>query len=251
MTAIIMEMNRTMTVSELRWNLKQQLNRFRLNFRAKAVYRYLADKVGIDGLCWPSISTITDECSLSRRTVIRATKDLEEAGLLKKTAFFRGNGGQTSNRYHLSLLPIASYTEDTRADNIVDADRPAPSKLSETSKEDKPKVKSLDGNHYSTMEIKCKPIERIEQCKKQRKMPSLKQRDKEKRRRIRAFVEFVQKSLKVNVSARTLSVTRGVCQFDIPRISNFKSITGEKINSISTLVMKYVNTEDDKKKEGG
>ncbi len=79
-----MAINTKMTVSELRWNLKQQLNRFSLNFRAKAVYRYLADKVTIDGVCWPSIATITDDCSLSRRTVIRATRDLEDGRKVEK-----------------------------------------------------------------------------------------------------------------------------------------------------------------------
>ena len=45
------------------------------------------------------------DLSLSRSTVKRAIKDLENAGMIRKEAHYRENGSATSNRYHLLLCP--------------------------------------------------------------------------------------------------------------------------------------------------
>ena len=51
------------------------------------------------GTCWPAIGTIARDLGLSRSTVKRALKDLEEKGYLKREIRHRENGGFTSNRY--------------------------------------------------------------------------------------------------------------------------------------------------------
>lgn len=84
----------------------------RLNFlycmdlphRAKLVYLYLYDRKNKDNVTWPGLNTIARELSLSRSTVKRAIRDLEQAGLIRKEAHYRQNGSATSNRYYL-LLP--------------------------------------------------------------------------------------------------------------------------------------------------
>ena len=60
---------------------------------------YLKDRTGRKGTCWPAIGTIARDLGLSRSTVKRALKDLEEKGYLKREIRHRENGGFTSNRY--------------------------------------------------------------------------------------------------------------------------------------------------------
>ena len=62
-------------------------------------YMYLKDRTGRKGTCWPAIGTIARDLGLSRSTVKRALKDLEEKGYLKREIRHRENGGFTSNRY--------------------------------------------------------------------------------------------------------------------------------------------------------
>ena len=75
-----------------------------LPHRAKLVYLYLYDRKNKDNVTWPGLNTIARELSLSRSTVKRAIRDLEQAGLIRKEAHYRQNGSATSNRYYL-LFP--------------------------------------------------------------------------------------------------------------------------------------------------
>ncbi|MFI3255732.1 MAG: helix-turn-helix domain-containing protein [Eubacteriales bacterium] len=70
--------------------------------RARAVYMYLKDRTGTGKECWPSVNTIAKDLALSDRTIQRAMKDLEMAGILQKEARFRENGSRTSSLLHLS-----------------------------------------------------------------------------------------------------------------------------------------------------
>ena len=76
-----------------------------LPHRAKLVYIYLYDRQDKEKKAWPGIKTIASDLSLSRSTVKRAIKDLENAGMIRKEAHYRENGSATSNRYHLLLCP--------------------------------------------------------------------------------------------------------------------------------------------------
>ena len=78
------------------------LYRTELPHRAKLVYLYLHDRVDKDGKAWPGLNTVAADLSLSRSTVKRAIRDLEQADLLKKEPHYRENGSATSNRYYLS-----------------------------------------------------------------------------------------------------------------------------------------------------
>ena len=55
-----------------------------LPHRAKLVYLYLHDRMDQEGKAWPGIKTIAADLSLSRSTVKRAIRDLEEADLIRK-----------------------------------------------------------------------------------------------------------------------------------------------------------------------
>ena len=69
--------------------------------RAKVVYIYLHDRMDSERKAWPGLKRMAADLSLSRSTVIRALRDLEKAGLIRKEPRFRENGGVTSNRYDL------------------------------------------------------------------------------------------------------------------------------------------------------
>ena len=62
-----------------------------LPHRAISVYIYLADRANKDGICWPSIPTISKDLKLSESSTRRGIDDLRKAGLV-----YRGNGGNTS-----------------------------------------------------------------------------------------------------------------------------------------------------------
>ena len=70
--------------------------------RARLVYMYQHHRANKDGSCWPAVKTIARDLKLSRSTVKRALRDLEQTGYLKKQAQYRGNGSCTSNLYTLS-----------------------------------------------------------------------------------------------------------------------------------------------------
>ena len=70
-----------------------------LSARSKLVYMYLKDRAYKEGQCWPSIQTIGKDLSLSRSTVKRAIKELEQGHFLVKQSRKRKNGGDTSNLY--------------------------------------------------------------------------------------------------------------------------------------------------------
>ncbi len=69
--------------------------------RAKLVYFYLRDHMDKEGKSWPGVKTIAYELSISEKTVRRAIKDLQQAGLVRKEYAYRENGSCTSNRYYV------------------------------------------------------------------------------------------------------------------------------------------------------
>jgi DNA-binding MarR family transcriptional regulator len=73
-----------------------------LTHRAKLVYVYLHDRMDEERKAWPGLNRIAADLSLSRSTVKRAIKDLEQAGYVRKEAAYREkNQSRTSNRYHI------------------------------------------------------------------------------------------------------------------------------------------------------
>ena len=79
-----------------------ELYRMDLPHREISVSRYLADRANKDGICWPSIPTISRDLKLSESTTRRALKDLRRAGLIRTEQRYRENGGNSSLRYSLN-----------------------------------------------------------------------------------------------------------------------------------------------------
>ena len=72
-----------------------------LPHRAISVYRYLADRANKDGICWPSIPTISRDLKLSESSTRRALDDLRKASLIQTEQRYRENGGNSSLLYKL------------------------------------------------------------------------------------------------------------------------------------------------------
>ncbi len=81
-----------------------ELYRMDLPHRGISVYRYLADRANKDGICWPSIPTISKDLKLSESTIHRALNDLRQTGLVRTEQRYRENGGNSSLRYSLDVL---------------------------------------------------------------------------------------------------------------------------------------------------
>ena len=71
----------------------------RLPHRCKTVYIYLRDRSAVSGSCWPGVKTIARDLGLSRSTVRRALKELEQTGWIRRQFRYRENGSHTSNLY--------------------------------------------------------------------------------------------------------------------------------------------------------
>lgn len=69
----------------------------------KMVLLALADAADDEGVCWPSVPTLAEKCSISTRTVRRILQELSAKGLLQADARFRVDGSSTSNRYKLPI----------------------------------------------------------------------------------------------------------------------------------------------------
>lgn len=80
-----------------------KLYRMDLPHRAISVYIYLADRANKEGICWPSIPTISKDLKLSESTVRRAVNDLRRAGVVKTQQRYRENGSNSSLQYDLIL----------------------------------------------------------------------------------------------------------------------------------------------------
>ena len=78
-----------------------ELYRMDLPHRAISVYIYLADRANKDGICWPSIPTISKDLKLSESTTRRAVNDLRKAELVKTVQRYRENGGNSSLLFQL------------------------------------------------------------------------------------------------------------------------------------------------------
>ena len=69
--------------------------------RAVAVFMYLKNRAGEDGLCFPGVNTIAKDLHISARTVYRALDDLEAQGFVRREERWRDKGGRSSSSYVL------------------------------------------------------------------------------------------------------------------------------------------------------
>jgi len=99
----------------------------------KAVLISLADNANDDGVCWPSVATISVRTCLSERAVRNAVRWLEEAGLLQSN--------QRSGRSTWYTITVDGYHPGTTCPPAPDADLP---------RHDVPTTPAPDADHPGT-----------------------------------------------------------------------------------------------------
>lgn len=62
------------------------------------LYNYLN---GFSGQCYPSVGFISKQLNLSKATIYRAMRELENNGLIIREHRYRTNGSKSSNMYHV------------------------------------------------------------------------------------------------------------------------------------------------------
>ncbi|AKU43488.1 DNA-binding protein [Caulobacter phage Sansa] len=72
---------------------------------SKLLLLLLANRAGLDGLIFPSQTTLAEESGLSERAVREHLARLEDAQLIKRTRRTRGDGSRTSDSFELLYLP--------------------------------------------------------------------------------------------------------------------------------------------------
>lgn len=83
-----------------------------LSMKEKMVAHYFIYKSNRNGICYPSVETISKACGASERTIQRATRKLQEKGFIIITKRY-ANGKQTSNEYKINSLLIEEYNRNT------------------------------------------------------------------------------------------------------------------------------------------
>lgn len=79
----------------------REIYEYGLPHRAVTVFMYLSNRCGRKNECFPSVRTIAKELHISKSTVFRALNDLENAGLVERSARWRNSGGRSSTLYRL------------------------------------------------------------------------------------------------------------------------------------------------------
>ena len=78
---------------------KRKIYRSTLSPKAGYVYQYLYDRADKDGRSFPSLLRIAKDLNVSKNTVIRAVKELENEKYITRENRYRKNGGRSSNLY--------------------------------------------------------------------------------------------------------------------------------------------------------
>lgn len=98
------------------------------------VYAALAAYADSHGVCWPSISRLAEMLSISRNTVKRALRDLEDVGVVAWAGRQAANGAQTSHVYRIAVF-TPHTTQPTTPEPSTPPRAPSPSETSEATDE--------------------------------------------------------------------------------------------------------------------
>lgn len=102
-----------MSFQAMAWAVKQRAG----SSSSKLVLLSLANFANDNFECFPSIARIADDCEMSERTVLRAIKSLEDAGLVAHKKQGK-NGMKTASRYFLNPQNSGCDTVSDRYDNL-------------------------------------------------------------------------------------------------------------------------------------
>ena len=95
-----------MSIKVTEWALKQKLRGLQ-----KSVLLMLAYHADDHGKCWPGIALLGEECGISRSSVTRHIKSLEEGGFLSKESRHDAKGYRRSNAYQLHITQDVKFLQ--------------------------------------------------------------------------------------------------------------------------------------------
>lgn len=90
-----------------------------LPHRAKLVYIYLHDRMDNEKKAWPGLGTIAKDLSLSRSTVKRAVKDLENVALRTKCKKFAHKTQKGEESDSSGILAFFAYYYEMLRSRLV------------------------------------------------------------------------------------------------------------------------------------
>lgn len=77
-----------------------------------------------EGICWPSLKTLTERCGVKQEDTVRAAvKSLEARGLLKIQKRFREDGSQSTNAFALFVVAPEKHEGEGACSTIGDPPR--------------------------------------------------------------------------------------------------------------------------------
>lgn len=103
----------------------RNIYKYKLHAHEKLILFFLASYMGAKSICYPSITSLAKDCSLSIDSIKRAIKLLEKKELLKVTRIAGSN-----NQYTLNLKIIEQLSANsTECSQLLDADTATPQGL--------------------------------------------------------------------------------------------------------------------------
>ena len=101
------------------------LNVKSLSATKKLILLKLADHANDDGVCWPSMNHIAEQCNMSRRNARNHCRALEQLGYIARKSRTTEQGRITSNYYQLTIDPVyRSISTDTHRSISTDTIEP-------------------------------------------------------------------------------------------------------------------------------
>jgi hypothetical protein len=91
-----------------------------INSNSKLILCYLLSYTGSGATCFPSIELISNDLSVSKRTVIRCIGDCIKSGYITKEQIQRGRGIGKQNIYHIKFMEGYASDKMSRAKNASD-----------------------------------------------------------------------------------------------------------------------------------
>ena len=90
-----------------------------LSHKAVSIYCYLANRADKNGECFPSVSRIAEDLSISKSTVFRAFNELEESGSLERFPRYHPQGGRRSSLYRIKGEITKTNRSKKRGGSVV------------------------------------------------------------------------------------------------------------------------------------
>lgn len=94
----------------------------------RGVLMAVAEFCDRSGFCWPSVARLVEVTCLSRATVFRVLRRLEDDGWLRREARTRANGARTASGFHVNLARLNVAPGRGQQNNPSQAETPPVSK---------------------------------------------------------------------------------------------------------------------------